>query len=114
MDTEPIPKGLPPKLIPLYEEAMMIVEASPASACALLRMLLQMLIQERGMRGRDLHKDINTLVDRGAPVGLLRALDAIELAGSESRQPSQINLVNGHKDAQNMVMFLHLFVNQMP
>ena len=101
-------------LIPLYEEAMKIVEASPASACALLRMLLQMLIQERGLRGRDLHKDINTLVDRGAPVGLLRALDAIELAGSESRQPSQINLVNGHKDAQNMVMFLHLFVNQMP
>lgn len=114
MEIEPTPEGLSPKLIPLYEEAMKIVEASPASACALLRMLLQMLIQERGLRGRDLHKDINTLVDRGAPVGLLRALDAIELAGSESRQPSQINLVNGHKDAQNMVMFLHLFVNQMP
>lgn len=114
MDIEQTPEGLSPKLIPLYGEAMKIVEASPASACALLRMLLQMLIQERGLRGRDLHKDINTLVDRGAPVGLLRALDAIELAGSESRQPSQINLVNGHKDAQNMVMFLHLFVNQMP
>tara|TARA_B110000003_G_C16565098_1_gene502065 strand:- start:822 stop:1166 length:345 start_codon:yes stop_codon:yes gene_type:complete len=114
MDIEQTPEGLSPKLIPLYGEAMKIVEASPASACALLRMLLQMLIQERGLRGRDLHKDINTLVDRGAPVGLLRALDAIELAGSESRQPGQINLVNGHKDAQNMVMFLHLFVNQMP
>lgn len=114
MEIEPTPEGLSPKLIPLYGEAMKIVEASPASACALLRMLLQMLIQERGLRGRDLHKDINTLVDRGAPVGLLRALDAIELAGSESRQPNQINLVNGHKDAQNMVMFLHLFVNQMP
>ena len=114
MDIEPLPEGLPPKLIPLYEEAMMIVEASPASSCALLRMLLQMLIQERGLRGRDLHKDINTLVDRGAPVGLLRALDAIGLAEEESRQPGQLNLVNGHKDAQNMVMFLNLFVNQMP
>ena len=114
MDIEPTPEGLPPKLIPLYEEAMMIVEASPASACALLRMLLQMLIQERGLRGRDLHKDINTLVDRGAPVGLLRALDAIKLAEDESRQPGQLNLVNGHKDAQNLIMFLNPFVNQMP
>ena len=67
------PEGLPDTLVPLYEEARAVVEASPASACALLRLLLSALLIREGRPGRHLNRDVNALVAHGAPVGLLRA-----------------------------------------
>jgi hypothetical protein len=108
------PEGLSAGLRPLYEEAAAIADASPASASALLRMLLLALLKSRGMRGRDLVRDVGTLVEQGAPVGLLRALDVIAMSESESRKPAELSLANGHSDAQNLFMFINLFVDQVP
>ena len=98
----------------MYEEAAAIADASPASSCALLRMLMQALLKGRGMRGRDLVRDVGTLVEQGAPVGLLRALDVIAMSESEARKPAELSLANGHSDAQNLFMFVNLFVDQVP
>ncbi len=106
------PEGLPDTLVPLYEEARAVVEASPASACALLRLLLSALLIRQGRTGRHLNRDVNAVVAHGAPVGLLRALDAIGITEEEARNPGTINLVNGYADAQNLFMFVNLFVDQ--
>jgi hypothetical protein len=107
------PAGLSSGLRPLYAEAVSVADASPASASALLRMLIQTLIKGQGLRGRDLVRDIGTLVERGAPVGLLRALDVIGMSEHESRHPAELSLANGHSDAQNLFMFVNLFVTQI-
>lgn len=103
------PPGLDRKLVPLYDEAAAVADVSPASACALARLLLRSLIQSQGLRGRHLVRDISELVSAGAPVGLLRALDVMKLSETEARRPGEINLANGHGDAQNLLMFIHLF-----
>ena len=104
---------IPDSLRPLYEEAAATADASPASACALLRLLLQALLKEAGRTGRHLANDVATLVDEGAPVNLLRALDTIGLEENESRRPGELNLANGHSDAQSLFMFVNLFSDQV-
>ena len=107
------PVGLDRRLVPLYEEAAAVADRSPASACALARLLLRSLIQAQGLRGRHLVRDIGELVSNGAPVGLLRALDVIKLSDVEARRPGELNLANGHGDAQNLLMFIHLFTQHV-
>jgi hypothetical protein len=108
------PGSLSAELRPLYVEAAAVADASPASACALLRLLLRSLVQGAGMRGRHLADDIGRLVDAGAPVGLLRALDSIGMTDDEARRPAELNLANGHRDAQNLFVLVNLFVDQVP
>ena len=107
------PPELDRKLVPLYAEAVAVAEVSPASACALARLLLRSLIQAQGLRGRHLVRDISELVSAGAPVGLLRALDVMKLSETEARRPGELNLANGHGDAQNLLMFIHLFTQHI-
>ena len=107
------PPGLERKLVPLYAEAVAVADVSPASACALARLLLRSLIQAQGLRGRHLARDIGELVSAGAPVGLLRALDVMKLSDIEARRPGELNLANGHGDAQNLLMFIHLFTQHV-
>ena len=109
----PAPDRMPANLVPLYDEAVAVSDISPASACALLRIVIRSLLQAQGLRGRHLVRDIGTLVERGAPVGLLRALDVIAMSDDEARKPAELSLANGHSDAQNMVMFVNLFVEQV-
>ncbi|HCB34762.1 MAG TPA: hypothetical protein DEP66_00190 [Acidimicrobiaceae bacterium] len=107
------PAGLARRLAPLYNEATDVADRSPASACALLRLLLRTLIRESGQRGRHLVRDTESLVSAGAPVGLMRALDVLALSDNEARRPGELNLANGHREVQNLVMFIHLFVEHV-
>ncbi len=112
-DVDAAPPGLDRKLVPLYLEAAAVAELSPASACALARLLLRSLIRATGLRGRHLVRDVGELVSAGAPVGLLRALDVLKLSDTEARRPGELNLANGHRDAQNLLMFIHLFTQRV-
>ena len=111
--TPPAPERMPSNLVPLYDEAVAISDLSPASTCALMRIVIRSLLQGQGLRGRHLVRDIGTLVERGAHVGLLRALDVIAMSDEEASKPGELSLANGHSDAQNLVMFVNLFVEQV-
>ena len=78
-DTPALPSGL----LPLYEEAVDIADRSPASAAALLRMLVRALVRQAGGTGRNLSKDIDQLVANGVslmPEGLEKELSRQDLA----------------------------------
>ncbi len=118
-DETPLPSDLLPppelsrKLVPLYQEATDIAERSPAAACALLRLLLRTLIGAAGIRPRHIVRDIENLVSQGAPMGLMRALDVLKLSDNEARRPGEVNLKNGHREAQNLMLVIHLFVKHV-
>lgn len=102
------PSEVPSGLAPLYNEAMAVADASPASACALLRILIQALLKSSGRTGRNLIRDVNDLVASGADVGVLRAFDVVAMSDSESRKPAELSLANGHSDVHNLSVFVHL------
>ena len=108
----PPPVGLPTSLVPLYDEARAVADASPASACALLRLLTVAVLRDRGRTGRHIVRDVGLLVEQGAPVSLLRALDVIGLSDEQSKRPGELVLSDGHADAQNLFMFVNLLVDQ--
>lgn len=105
------PSALAKGLQPIYREAAAIADESPASACALLRLLIQTVVKNQGLRGRHIVRDVGTLVEGGAPVSLLRALDVINMSDDEAKRPAEINLANGHSEAQNLFMFVNLLVD---
>lgn len=110
--SEPPPE-LAGGLAPLYTEAMAVADASPASACALLRLLAQAMLRGAGRSGRNLKRDVDDLVADGADMGVLRALDVVGLTESELRRPGELSLANGHSDVQNMVVFVHLLARAL-
>ena len=73
---------------------------------------MEAVIRDSGLRGRHIVRDVGTLVDQGAPVGLLRALDVVAMSEEAAETPAELGLTDGHSDAQNLVMFLHLLADQ--
>ncbi len=108
-DIPPLSKGL----LPLYDEAVAVADVSPASACALLRMLVQALVKQAGGRGRNLTKDLNDLAGSGLDVGVLRALDAAHLTDSHARRPAELDLTNGHSEVQNLSVLVHVLARSV-
>ncbi|MEM9033270.1 MAG: hypothetical protein AAGD18_01660 [Actinomycetota bacterium] len=110
--TVPDPPGaLAPGLAPLYDEARAVADASPASAAALLRLVIRAVLVGHGRPGRDLRKDLDAVA--GTVPSILRALDVIGLAEGHARRPGEIDLTQGHADAQNLFMFVHLLTEQL-
>lgn len=107
------PESLPPGLAPLFTEAMAVADVSPASASALLRILVQALIKSAGRGGRNLIRDVNALAADAGGVGVLRALDVVAMSDAESRHPAELSLANGHSDVQNLVVFVHVLARSL-
>ncbi len=105
------PPSLPSALAPLFDEATDIADRSPASACALMRLLLRAMVMSRGRPGRDLGRDIEEAV-LGAPA-VLRAMDAIALGPDHSRRPGELDLTQGHHDVQNLAVLVHLLAEHL-
>lgn len=108
MSISPDTPDLPSSLMPLYVEAMSVSDASPASAAALLRLLLRALLKSAGRSGRNLRTDLEALVANGADVGILRALDAVDMSDNHSRRPGEIQLSDGHSDVKNLAVLVAL------
>lgn len=105
------PPTLGAGLAPLYDEGRAVADASPASACALVRLLLRAMLVERGRPGRDLRRDLDAAA--GTVPSVLRALDVIGLSEQHGRRPGEIDLAQGHADAQNLFMFVHLLTGHL-
>src|SRR6185437_4193903 len=75
-----------------YDEATGVLQKSPRSAAALLRLCVQKLCKELGEPGENLNADIASLVRRGLAVEVQQALDIVRVIGNEQVHPGQLDI----------------------
>lgn len=104
---------LPEKIRSLFEEAREIVDSSPKGAAALLRLSVQYLCKELGESGKNIDKDIASLVGKGLNPLVQQALDVVRVIGNESVHPGEIDLNDNKEIAVKLFGLVNLICEQM-
>jgi hypothetical protein len=96
-----------------YEEARRIVGQSPRGACALLRLGVQKLCEELGGDGKNINDDIKSLVEKGLPEEVQKALDSLRVIGNNAVHPGEMDLTDDTETASALFNLLNFVVEEM-
>lgn len=83
---------MPEAVQDIYEEARAVYELSPRSCGALLRLALQVLVDELEPGSGSINKKIGRLVERGLDPTIQKAMDVLRVIGNNSVHPGSIAL----------------------
>lgn len=107
----PIPHvDMPEAVRPDFEEARSVLQRSPRSAAALLRLSLQKLCKEIGEKGANINDDIASLVSKGLPVEVQQALDIIRVVGNEQVHPGELDVRDDPSIATELFRLINFIV----
>ena len=106
---EPANIDLPKDIIDDYNEGSSVLNLSPRSAAALLRLSIQKLCKHLGETGQDINKDIKNLVSKGLPPKVQEALDSVRVIGNEAVHPGELDLKD-NRDIANKLFKLVNFI----
>lgn len=95
-----------------YKEATGICTQSPNGAAALLRLSIQKLCVYLGGGGKNINKDIETLVKNGLPANVQKALDVVRVIGNNAVHPGQID-ADDVKTVRKLFSLVNLMVEYM-
>ncbi len=110
---EPPNEDLNEEIKAIYNEASRIFIDSPKGATALLRLALQLLLQQLGKEGKNINNDIKELVEDGLSPKIQKALDLLRVVGNNAVHPGQINLDDNKDVALKLFKILNIIANEM-
>ena len=97
----------------LYDEAALIYNKSPPAAWALLRLAVERLCNELGETGA-IDKMIGSLVQKGLPTIVQKALDAVRVIGNKAVHPGQIAFdVDDRATAETLMKLLNIITERL-
>lgn len=109
--TESANEYMPEKVRKIYEEAAIISEQSPRSAAALLRLALQILLQEIGGKGRKIDEDIAELLQSNRiSHQVQKACDVLRVIGNNAVHPGQIDINDNPETVKPLFSLLNFIV----
>ncbi len=96
-----------------YEEASLIVGASPRGAAALLRLAISKICIALGCDGKNLNNDIAELVSKGLDVRVQQALDIVRVVGNNAVHPGELDIKDDLETAESLFGLVNLIVEIM-
>ena len=112
--TAPLPNhDLPDEIKADYEEARSIVELSPRGAAALLRLVVQKLCVFLGEKGKVINDDINSMVEKGLPMMLSKALHIVRVVGNDAVHPGQIDFKDNREVANQLFGLVNIIADYL-
>ncbi|MGH0487453.1 DUF4145 domain-containing protein [Bacillus mycoides] len=106
---------MPKAVRDLYNEARSIVQLSPKSSCALLRLGLEkLLIELKCPKGNNIYQNIKLLKERDNINDVVfDALDAVRLVGNNAVHPGKIKIDDNPKIAITLFWLLNFIVEEL-
>ena len=104
---------MPPKVLAVYEEARAVAKSSPRSAAGLLRLALQMLVDELDPSRGNLDAKIGKLTSRGLDERVQRAMDVLRVIGNNAVHPGRIDLDEEEDIVPSLFGLLNVVVEQV-
>jgi hypothetical protein len=91
----------------IYEEARGINSQSPRSACALLRLSLEVLLSEvNGHNNKTLFENIGILIEKNKiAIQIQKHMDSLRVTGNDALHPAEIDKENGETKETALQMF---------
>lgn len=112
--TAPFPNpDLPDDIKQDFEEARQIAILSPRGAAALLRLSIQKLCVLLGEDGKNINKNIASLVSKGLPPKVQQALDLVRVVGNNAVHPGQIDITDNIGITNNLFGLVNLVADVM-
>ena len=96
-----------------FEEARQVVDRSPQSAAALLRLALQKLCRYLGRPGASIDDDIQDLVTHGLPDWVPPALRVTRTVGSDAVRPGELDARDDRETAFALFALVNTVVDKM-
>lgn len=108
---EPANVYMPEEVRKIYDEAAIISELSPRSAAALLRLALQILLQEIGGKGKKIDDDIADLLQSHTiSPQVQKACDILRVIGNNAVHPGQIDINDNPETVKSLFSLLNIIV----
>jgi hypothetical protein len=104
---------MPADVLAIYEEAREVSTISRKSAAGLLRLALQMLVDDLEPGNGTIDAKIGALVNRGLDPQVQQAMDVLRVVGNEAVHPGTIDLESDDDWVPALFGLLNLIVEQM-
>lgn len=94
----------------IYDEACLVLKASPRSSAALSRLAIEKLVDHLEAEGNNLNSKIADLVSKGLPIQIQQMLDSVRVIGNNAVHPGEIDLSDNAQLASSLLKFINLIV----
>lgn len=118
----PPAEDMPEHIKKTYQEASLVLGDSPRASCALLRLALQELMaylrdhyeEYRDLTGKDINKDIGTLVKHcGLSPKIQKVLDSIRITGNNVLHLGELNIDDNQDIAEMLFKMINFIIGEM-
>ena len=98
---------MPEDILDDYLEARDVVARSPRATCALLRLCIEKICNEKVPGSEDLNEKIGKMVKQGLDEKIQKAMDAIRVIGGQAVHPLAMDLKDGVDTATKLFQIVN-------